>query len=84
MTHRFPEGVAVFNARDKSTAYLPDPAGAVFAILLCEPHGLAGGDILQRLRTTAGFDEDCTLVGVEELQSVLVALEQQHLISACE
>ena len=84
VTHRFSEGVALFNARDKSTSYLPDPAGAVFAILLGEPHGLAGADILQRLTTTAGLDGECALVSLEELHAVLAALEQQLLISARE
>ncbi|MEQ9462699.1 MAG: hypothetical protein RJQ10_03490 [Haliea sp.] len=80
VTHRFPEGVAVFSARDKSTAYLPDPAGEVFALLLREPHGLAGTEILQHLAATATPGKECSAVSLEELQAVLLALEQQLLI----
>ncbi len=83
-THRFPEGLAVFDARNKLTSYLPDPAGAVFGLLLSEPTGLPEADILQRLATTAGSDNNLNAVSAEDLQAVLVALEQQQLISASE
>lgn len=84
VTHRFPEGVAVFNAQDKSTSYLPDPAGKVFDILLRDPQALAVADILQRLTTTARLDEARAFLSLEELLVVLAALEQKHLVSARE
>jgi len=90
VTHRFPEGLAVFDARNKSTAYLPDPTGAVFDILLREPDGLGEADILQRLNATTATttaeqpDAECSSLDAEGLQAILVALEQQQLISASE
>ena len=81
-THRFSEGVAVYNPRNKSTSYLPDPAGAVFDILLHNPQGLTETNILQWLKTTSRPDEDTLLSSIDELTAVLVALEEQHLISS--
>jgi hypothetical protein len=83
--HHFPEGVAVFSPKSKSTAYLPDLTGAVFDILLDEPMGLAEADILQRLTmATPGSDNNVDAASAEELREVLVVLEQQHLICVSE
>lgn len=78
--HDFPEGIVLFDAVNKLTLYLPNPAGEVFVALKRNPHGLDGAGILGELSASGvanGLLES-------ELEAVLDELKRLQLISACE
>lgn len=71
LRHPFPEGVAVFRISDKSSFYLPDPAGAVYAALCEQAREMDAAEI--RMVTGSGLGSDA-------LEAVLAELEQLRLL----
>lgn len=83
--HRFPDGIVMFIASSRSTCYLPQSAALVFDMILQVPQGLLEARILDSLNTDgAAGDSLPDGLDIEALQSILAALEQQHLIRSCE
>lgn len=74
LCHLFPEGVAVFRTSDKSSFYLPHPAGAVFATLCEQSCDMSAAAIQMALES----DLDSPA-----LEAVLAELEQLRLVARC-
>lgn len=77
--HEFPEGIVFYDARNKTTVYLPHPAGRVFAALKSNPLGLEHADLLAAVLVSRGASG----LDANDLQVVLDELEKLQLITAC-